>query len=120
LGGIGADKLKGGDDDDVLIAGHTSYDANLAALNALRSEWISCRNYATRVNNLRTGGGLTAGYKLIGDDGTTQTVFNDNDIDTLDGEKDLDVFWANLVADNGGLLDIVKSRSGESKWDTDF
>jgi len=120
IGGTGADNIKGGDDDDILIADYTSYDSNQAALSALFKEWTSCGSYASRVSNLRTGGGLTGGFKLIGDHGATQTVFNDNDVDRLDGNCGLDVFWANLVADNGGALDIVMSSCGETKLDTDF
>ena len=120
IGGTGADNIKGGDDDDILIAGYTSYDSNQAALSALFKEWTGCGSYSSRVNNIRTGGGLTGGFKLIGDHGATQTVFNDNDVDRLDGNCGLDVFWANLVADNGGALDIVMTSCGETKLDTDF
>ncbi|MEK6259708.1 MAG: VCBS domain-containing protein [Planctomycetota bacterium] len=120
IGGLGADNLKGGDQDDVLIAGYTSHDNDAAALGRLRDEWTSSGTYASRVNNLQTGGGLTGGTRLVGDDGVTQTVFNDNDNDVLNGNKQLDVFWANTLADNGGVLDTVTSDSGETRLDTDF
>ncbi len=120
IGGLGADNMKGGDHDDVLIAGYTSHDNDAAALGRLRDEWTSSGTYAARVNNLQTGGGLTGGTRLVGDDGVTQTVFNDNDLDVLNGNKQLDVFWANTLADNGGVLDTVTSDSGEIRLDTDF
>ena len=104
----------------MLIAGTTSYDNDAVALKALLSELTSNGNYATRVNNLRNGLGLTGGRKLNGDDGATQTVFNDNDVDVLNGNSDLDAFWANTVADNGGAIDCVHSARNESVFDTDF
>lgn len=84
------------------------------------AEWTSGNSYATRVSNLRTGGGLTGGNSLDGDSGAGQTVFSDNDVDRLKGNKGLDVFWADLVADEGGVLDIVKKSKKESVFDTDF
>lgn len=38
----------------------------------------------------------------------------------MDSNKGIDVFCANLVADNGGVLDIVKSQKPETSVDTDF
>jgi hypothetical protein len=33
--------------------------------------------------NVKSGSGIAGGYRYVGDDGATQTVFNDNDIDTV-------------------------------------
>jgi hypothetical protein len=87
-------------------------------------EWTSTRTYAARVANLQAGTGLAAGYRLIGDDGVTQTVFNDNQVDTLTGNQGQDWFHANLIADtaaNGGVLDVVVDKAVNELWsDTDF
>jgi hypothetical protein len=121
IGGLGADKLTGNSDEDVLIAGNTSHDANQAALLAIMAEWSSNKTYAVRVSNLLNGTGLTAGNKLNGNDGATQTVFDDADIDTLSGNQGTDVFWANLVADNGGAIDLICDKAGnETANDSDL
>ena len=85
IGGVGADRISGNADEDILIAGYTSYDNNVTALLAIQTEWISANSYATRTANIVAGTGLAAGYRLVGDDGAMQTVFNDNDADTLAG-----------------------------------
>lgn len=62
-------------------------------------------------------------YRLVGDDGADQTVFNDNDVDTLTGSQGVDWFFANRENTNGGnaVLDIVTDKSGSEFWsDTDF
>ena len=133
IGGTGADRLVGNAGDDLLIAGMTAYDSNYAVLKILMSEWNSSRSYSQRVYNLSNGtggGGLDAStfvsrnngvYFLIGDDGLSQTVFNDNDLDKLTGSAGADWFFANLVADNGGVLDNVTDKAISEYWtDTDF
>src|SRR5262249_28321274 len=45
IGRMGADTLDGGADDDFLIGGWTDYDANPAALDAIRQEWSSDQKY---------------------------------------------------------------------------
>ena len=123
IGGVGADKLVGNADEDILIAGTTSYDNNAGALSTIMAEWTSSAAYATRVGHL-TGtipNGLNGAIRLIGDDGATQTVFNDNDVDTLTGSAGQDWFFANKVADNGGAIDVVTDQaSNETYTDTDF
>ena len=75
----------------------------------------------SRVNNLTNGTGATGGVRLIGDDGTTQTVFNDNDVDTLIGSSGQDWFFANTINDNGGAIDIITDAAGnEITRDTDY
>lgn len=121
IGGLGADRLVGDVGDDVLIAGYTSYDSDAAALVAIRSEWTSVRTYAQRTANLLAGTGLAAGRKLIGDDGSQQTVFNDHDVDTLTGRSGQDWFLANKLADNGGPLDTITDLAlNELYGDIDF
>jgi hypothetical protein len=85
IGGDGSDNLTGSGDtqDDILIAGTTSFDASTAALNAIMAEWTSAHDYTTRVKNLTNGTGssdrLNGNYFLqLG-----QTVFNDAYTDTL-------------------------------------
>ena len=53
---------------------------------------------------------MTGGYRLVGDQGALQTVFNDNDEDTLTGNQGQDWFFANQVADSGGVLDKVTDQ----------
>ncbi len=64
--------------------------------------------------------GYTNGlYRLVGDDGVDQTVFNDNDVDTLTGSQGIDWFFANRenINDGNAVLDI---EFGSEFWnDTD-
>ncbi|QDU28395.1 Bifunctional hemolysin/adenylate cyclase precursor [Anatilimnocola aggregata] len=122
IGGTGADNgeadlippgIDGGGGDDLLIAGTTSYDANIAALTAIMAEWTSGNNYATRVNNLRQGTGANGAYvlRVAGDSGLgAATVFDDDDIDNLRGQAGLDWFFANSLED----LLIDRNSSSES------
>src|SRR5207244_502225 len=57
IGDTGADNLVGGTYDDILIAGTTSYDTNLPALNVLLKEWVRTDlSYNNRVNDIMVGG----------------------------------------------------------------
>jgi hypothetical protein len=116
IGGIGSDRIFGNTSDDILIAGETAYDDNSLALTSLMLEWSSSNAYGDRVANLQTGGGLAAGYRLTGDAGPLQTVFNDNDIDYLIGSQGQDWFLANQSADNGGVLDVVSDQAANEIW----
>src|SRR5207244_6214662 len=49
IGGRGADRLVGNAGDDILIAGWTAFDADQVALHGVQAEWMSARDYATRV-----------------------------------------------------------------------
>ncbi|MEZ6032243.1 MAG: hypothetical protein R3C17_04060 [Planctomycetaceae bacterium] len=50
-----------------------------------------------------------------------QTVFNDNDVDTLTGSQGIDWFFANHFADGGGALDKITDKAASELWsDTDF
>ena len=58
-------------------------------------------------------------HKLLVDDGASQTVFNDNDVDTLTGSQGTDWFFANH--DGPGVLDIITDKAANELWsDTDF
>jgi Ca2+-binding RTX toxin-like protein len=112
IGGQGADILDGGDDDDLEIGGPTSYDANVAALDAILNEWASAKPYAIRINNLQTGGGLSGGNSLRAAKGPSQTVFDDGFPDTLTGGLGLDWFFlgtGEVITDqnNGGTETVT-------------
>jgi large repetitive protein len=112
MGGLGADVLHGGNGEDVLIGGITDYDANLAALRALRTEWVRTdAAYATRIAHLRgqQTGGLNGAYVLTG-----STIHDDNAIDDLWGEGNNDWF----LHQTGTFADRVNDRkSGETMTD---
>src|SRR5205823_1173861 len=93
IGGTGADSLAARGTGDIEIPGTTSYDANLAALNAVMAEWgRTDADYATRVKHLGGSlpGGRNGGYLL-----TAQTVSDDQATDYLYGNwQALDWFFA--------------------------
>lgn len=121
LGGDGADRIEGNADEDILITGTTSYDAKKPALLALLDEWTACGNNASRIANITAGTGLCQDYRLVGGDGATQPVFNDNYVDVLTGGAGIDWFFANRIADNGGVLDTITDLRANELWtDTDF
>lgn len=106
IGGAGADSLLAGNGDDILIAGYTTFDDDLAALEAIMAEWGSNHSYAQRVANL-TGMGVNSGAQFRlngsiyfvadnGDNDPTTTVFDDEDSDTLTGNNGTDLFFARL------------------------
>lgn len=87
--------------DDLLIAGFTAFDANLAALNVIMAEWTSNRDYAARVANLRGAG---SGDRLNGNyflkvAGADRTVFDDGVRDVLFGGTGRDWFFSNQEHD---------------------
>lgn len=96
---------------DRLIAQHD------AALKVILAEWNSSRTYANRIAELRNGTGLANGFCLIGDDGPTQTVFNDDAVDTLTGSDGRDWFLANGTAENGSPLHKVTDKAASELWD---
>lgn len=121
IAGSGKDTIVGDGGDDLLIAGSTAYDTHDAALLAILQEWTSDNSYNIRVANIVAGSGLSGGFHLVADDGALHSIFNDNEVDTLWGKAGQDWFMANRVADNGGLLDIVKDQANIETWsDTDF
>ncbi|MFO0890068.1 MAG: hypothetical protein U0790_13125 [Isosphaeraceae bacterium] len=81
IGGLGLDSLSGNAGEDILIGGTTSYDADYAALWSLEEQWNGPGDFWSRTSQLR--------YSL-----NTTTVFDDGQVDTLTGGKDLDWFFA--------------------------
>jgi hypothetical protein len=69
IGGQGKDTVTGHSGGDILIAGSTSYDssslAHDLALESILAEWQSANSYATRIYNLKYGGGKNGSNKLI-------------------------------------------------------
>jgi ELWxxDGT repeat protein len=104
IGGAGSDHLKGANGSDLLIAGSTVYDHNREALLAIQQEWIANRAATQRIQNLRTGGGehlQQLDVKLV----QNETLFDDGGTDTLFGDGDLDWF----------LLDRNKDKVKDGK-----
>ena len=48
---------------------------------------------------------------------TNNTVFDDNEVDTLWGDSGTDWFFANILGDRGNVLDIIKDRSNNESAD---
>src|SRR5262249_52951864 len=95
IGGTGSDTLTGNAASDLLIAGYTDYDQNIAALAAIMQEWSRTDiGYNGRVNHIlgTTAGGLN-GSSLF----NTSTIHDDGVADTLTGGNALDWFFANVV-----------------------
>jgi hypothetical protein len=107
IGGTGADALHGGGADDLVIGSATSFDADLGALAALRSEWARTdADYQARFDHL-TGaqnGGLNGSILL-----TSQTVTDDGAADDLFGDLGQDWFWVAASGPNADRLHDLES-----------
>jgi hypothetical protein len=107
FGGAGADVLQGGGDDDLLVGGASNYDADLAALTALRAEWARTdADYQTRIDHL-TGtlaGGLNGGTLLDG-----PSVTDDAATDELSGGLGQDWFFVALGGPNPDHLNDLEA-----------
>jgi ELWxxDGT repeat protein len=102
LGGSGADALTGSGGDDLLVASQTNFDAQRNALIAVYNEWTSARTFAQRSANIwgnGTGSRSNGEYYLNSDssDQITDTVFADENVDSLIGGSGQDWFFANLA-----------------------
>jgi VCBS repeat-containing protein len=95
VGGVGADKILGNNDDDILIASQTVHDYDVDAINHIMAEWLAATDYTTRVNHLRSGGGLNGNFLL-----NENTSFLDNDEDQLIGGSGMDWFLASEDEDS--------------------
>jgi Ca2+-binding RTX toxin-like protein len=115
FGGAGVDNLSGAAGDDLLVSGTTSYDSNREALFKIYSEWTSTRTFAQRSANIwgnGTGTRLNGSYFLNNApepiDSITDTVFADNDIDSLTGGLNQDWFF-------GTGTEIIDFLTGDRK-----
>jgi hypothetical protein len=97
--GSTASTLIGGDDEDILIAGTTDYDSNLAALEDIMNVWTGgdplYQTFADRVNRLTNDASYA--FSL-----NPQTVHSNGGGNTLTGKAGgsmaLDLYFANLGA----------------------
>lgn len=93
---------------DLLVGGYTSWDAHRGALLALSAEWNSDRSYIDRRANLLGDEGDSARIAARQNqsfflnppatDTRPRTVFNDEQIDLLDGGDGRDWYFASLRA----------------------
>ena len=132
IGGRGADRIDGNAGDDILIAGYTGFDYDYdyafadrpegmlrrlhnEAFSALLNEWISPRDYFTRIENLsgvgqdqpRENGGF---FLRSEDDPLTaeneQTVYADGARDFLTGAQGDDWFFFDPDKDKDKATDL--------------
>ena len=95
IGGTGADVLVGGKASDILINGTTSYDANPTVLTQVMNSWTSLADYASRV--------ATVTSTL-----TNSTVTDDAYGDSLNGLKDLDLFYSGSADALDAVGEVVR------------
>jgi streptogramin lyase len=89
IGGGGPDQITGGSGDNLLIGGTTSYDMNLAALQAIAKVWDNpTLAFDLRVNLLRKGTTVNGQAVILG----KSTVQNDGAPDNLVGGAGLNWF----------------------------
>jgi len=130
IGGDGADRIIGMADDDILVAGYSSYDNDAVALNAILSEWTSGRSYGQRSANILNQNvtiGTTTftpsatrnnGSFFLKTNAPNATVSDDADVDVLTGSPGRDLFLFNV---DGGVKDKVTDLAGnEFAADIDF
>jgi Bacterial Ig domain/RTX calcium-binding nonapeptide repeat (4 copies) len=89
IGGHGRDRLFGSGPGDLLIGGTTAFDQNPTALLAIKSEWNSQQQKASRAANLTSGSGqFVQSYGIALK--ANETVFDDGDVDSIFGTGSLD------------------------------
>jgi Ca2+-binding RTX toxin-like protein len=111
----GADTITGGGGDNILIGGYTSYDQNLAALEAIFAEWTSGDPLSTRIDDIAgratRGLDLNGSYVLVPTATGTRaaTVFNNAAVDLLFDGTGLSWFFVHHPNDriNNGLGPLV-------------
>src|SRR5262249_62366801 len=96
-----ASTLLGGTDEDILIAGTTDYDANLAALTDILAVWSGGGSYADRVGRLVDD----PGYAFSLNAGTVHSNGGGNKLTGKKGAPTQDLYFANMAA--GDLLDAT-------------
>jgi hypothetical protein len=96
IAGTGKMKLVGGGGEDILIGGHTNFDTDATALNALMAEWTRTDEvYQQRVRHITRGGGLNGSTKL-----NPATVHGNGGGNTLlGGSADKDLFFGSKTLD---------------------
>ena len=111
IGGLGADRIVGNADDDILVAGYLTFSDLDVALAAIRKEWISERDYHDRIENLTNQQDNAAvirandNYFLM--TGTANdTVKDDGFSDVLTGSAGCDWFFFNQPTDRDRATDI--------------
>ncbi len=106
IGGGGAATLHAGTGDDILIGGSTTYDANIAALVSLMTEWSRTdRSYQERIQDLfdDASGGSQSPYLL-----DAQTVFRGTAVNQLvGGTPGEDWFWFADSAKSADKISVV-------------
>jgi Ca2+-binding RTX toxin-like protein len=104
IGGLGSDSLNGGLGEDLLIGNRTSYDTNASALKAIIDEWeLLSVDHMVRMSHIRNGVGANGAYKL-----NTNTVSEDQAVDTMTGDDDRDWFWG---TPNGVFKDTITDKA---------
>jgi Ca2+-binding RTX toxin-like protein len=106
IGGDQTDHLYGGRGEDILIGGSTEFDSDPDAVGSIMDEWNSNAPLATRVNDLRKGGGLNGDLILTTDINTGPTIIADKGNNFLNGGPDVDWFFQQAS-------DVTKQSAGE-------
>src|SRR4051812_5484067 len=91
----------GDEDDDLIIAAATTFDADLPALFAFQKEWISGNSYTTRRDNIRNGTGSNVGGRKI----NNTSIIEDAAFDQLSGNSGTDLFFYHKSNINGNVAD---------------
>jgi hypothetical protein len=104
IAGQSSSSLYGGDSDDILIGGQTSYDRQIPALQALMNEWARAdEDQATRADHVHNGTGIAGGFHF---DGTTvQSNGGGNWLQGHYGDASAtaaDLFFAGNIASEAG------------------
>ena len=105
VGGLGRDYLKAGDGEDLVIAGTTDYDADDAALEAIRATWSGAGAAADRASQLASG--IAGGIQLT----AGGTVHDEDEYDIICGGASADLIFASLgdyvAEDEDDLLGLL-------------
>lgn len=95
VGGLGADRIVGNADDDILIAGRTTLNAG--GVDAVIQQWTK--------ENVDIDARQTAVGQYLVTSGENAPVFDDGQKDALTGSSGVDWFFANLEGE--GVLDKI-------------
>jgi hypothetical protein len=106
FGGFGTDTLTGAAGDDLEVGGRTAFDANMAGMAALLSEWNrTSHTYAQRLAAIRNGGGLNGSYRL-----NAANVVDDGLADVMIGNQGIDAFFAGQRRGKDVLRDKARNE----------